>query len=82
MRPAVNRVLLPKVGPDFDLANARVFLRSDGSMAIRDDYNELVFSNISQQSLDFVRDAGGVLVTNPSCQQHPKLIHIPLSQVM
>lgn len=77
-RPAFNRVLLPKVGPAFNVATARVFIDHKGSLTIRDDNSELVFSDISESSLQCVLDAGGVHVMNPELDVHPKLIHIPL----
>ena len=78
-RPAFNRVLLPKVGPEFNVQTARVFVDRSGSLTIRDDDRELIFSDISEQSLSCVVQAGGVLVMNPDVTVHPKLIHIPLS---
>lgn len=80
-RPAFNRVLLPKVGPDFDVAAARVFIDHRGLLTIRDDRNELVFSDISETSLQCVLKAGGVHVMNPELEAHPKLIHIPLGTI-
>jgi len=80
-RPAFNRVLLPKVGPDFNLETARVFFDHSGSLTIRDNDSELVFSDISEQSLRCVKDAGGVFVMNPAMSAHPKLANIPLSSV-
>jgi len=80
-RPAFNRVLLPKLGPDFNLDTARVFFDQHGCLTIRDNDRELVFSDISEQSLRCVKDAGGVFVMNPELSVHPKLAHIPLSAV-
>ena len=79
-RQAFNRVLLPKVGPDFNTATARVFLK-EGQLTICDEQNELVFADISAQSLQCVENAGGVFVMNPDLQAHPKLVHIPLGAV-
>lgn len=80
-RPAFNRVLLPKVGPEFNVATARVFIDHSGRLTIRDESFELVFSDISESSLQCVLKAGGVHVMNPAVDVHPKLIHIPLGVV-
>ena len=77
-RPAFNRVLLPKVGPAFDIDTARVFIDHKGLLTIRDDSSELVFADISESSLQCVLKAGGVHVMNPELDVHPKLIRIPL----
>ena len=77
-RPEFNRVLLPKLAPDFDLENAHVRVMPDGTLSIKDRDSELLFANISEKSMQFIRDAGGVSVMNPACLTHPKLAHIPL----
>lgn len=77
-RPDFNRVLLPKVAPDFDLKHARVYVMPNGTLSIQNQECELRFDNISEKSIQFIRDAGGVSVMNPKCTEHPKLAHIPL----
>jgi len=78
-RPEFNRVLLPKLAPEFDLESAKLYLTPDGNLSIKDRECEFIFSDISEKSLQFIREAGGVSVMNPSCKQHPKLAHIPLT---
>ncbi|MDX1397113.1 MAG: hypothetical protein R3204_01150 [Oceanospirillum sp.] len=80
-RRAFNRVLLPNIGPDFDMATARVFIDQRGCLTIRDNHNELVFADISADSLQRILDAGGVHVMNPAIDVHPKLTRIPLGSV-
>lgn len=77
-RPEFNRVLLPKLSPEFDLESARVHLMPGGCLSIKDQDCEFIFSGISEKSINFIRQAGGVSVMNPACKAHPKLAHIPL----
>ncbi len=79
-RRAFNRVLLPKISPELNVTDARVFFNNCGQLMIRDRQSELVFSDISMDSLRCVKEAGGVHVMNPAVDIHPKLIHIPLGE--
>ena len=78
-RPAFNRVLLPKLGPEFNIATARVYL-DKGSLTICDEEHELIFPEISERTFQWITEAGGVSVMNPDLAVHPKLAHIPLKQ--
>lgn len=77
-RPEFNRVLLPKVGPEFNLKDAQLFFGEAGTVMIRDQHSTLVFTNVSEKSLNYIRAAGGVSVMDPTLMSHPKLAHIPL----